>query len=432
MGTFHFTGRLGYPAVYFRVYIMVKITLCSLLLLTSCIQLPCQALNPDGTAPVQRLQPEFGIFDQSQNSALSRIYKMEAAFFGRAYDKDDLNRRVNRLENNVFGGVSYDALNDRLTRLERSLGREPQLKIENPRAQKQSVKAQPQAKVSADKKFADLLTRAQADISLKRFHAAAEELMSAIQLNPSSALAFRQLGDVLVELKDKEGALESYKACFENDPFGENGKYAKTKLLSLSASNARSKTAPQDTQPVVENTINTMNRQVSEYATRMRYESMRNSARIARESAYSFNRDNVPAYSLNNADYYLRRAQRGLGGGYGGYGGGGRGGRNGFGYPGEISDLNYMRSSWARTDSRVRAMAMQREAAQRAAYVSESAANLKEQLLRPQKKGDAHLRALGTNVYVRYYGDETPSSSDDNPPEDPALELRAKQQQLKR
>ncbi|MCW5823808.1 MAG: hypothetical protein KIT34_13465 [Cyanobacteria bacterium TGS_CYA1] len=410
---------------------MVKISLCSLLLLASCIQLPCQALNPDGTAPVQRLQPEFGIIDQSQNSALSRIYKIEAAFFGRPYEKENLNQRVNRLENNVFGSVSYDALNDRLTRLERSLGREPQLKIENPRAPKQIAKVQPQAKVTPDKKFADFLNSAQADISLKRFHAAAEELMNAIQINPSSSLAFRQLGDVLVELKDRDGAIESYKACFENDPFGENGKYAKTKLLSLSASNARSKTAPQDTQPVVENTINTVNRQVRDYRTRVQNEGMRISARIARESAYRFNRDNMPAYGLNNADYYLRRAQRGLGGaGLGG--GGGRGGRNGFAYPGEISDLNYMRSNWARTDSRVRAMAVQREAAQRAAYVAESATNLKDQLLRPAKKGGARLRALGTNVYVRYYGDETPSSTDEKVPEDPALELRAKQQQLKR
>lgn len=404
---------------------MVKITLCSLVLLTSCMQLPCQALNPDGTAPVQRLEPEFGIIDQSQNSALSRIYKIEAAFFGHPYDKDDLSQRVNRLENNVFGSVSYDALNDRLSRLEKALGREPHLNIVNPHIPKQAAKTQSQAKESQDKRFADMLNKAQADIALKRFHAAAEELMNAIQINPSSSLAFRQLGDVLVELKDHDGALESYKACFENDPFGENGKYAKTKLLSLSASNAVKKTAPQDTQPVVENTINTVNRQVREYSNRMQYESMRNSTRITREAALGFTRDTIPRYDLNSADYILRRAQRGLGSSFG------AGGRAGFA-PNEISDLNYMRSNWARTDSRVRAMAVQREAAQRAAYVAESATNLKDQLLRPAKQGGARLRALGTNVYVRYYGDETPSSSDDKIPEDPALELRAKQQQLKR
>lgn len=399
------------------------------------MQLPCQALNPDGTSNVQRLQPQSGIFDQSQNSALSRIYKIEAAFYGRGYVKDDLHQRVNRLENNVFGSVSYDALNDRLTRLERALAKEPQLKIENPRTQKQTVNAQPQTKESPDKKFADILNKAQADISLRRFHAAAEQLMNAIQINPSSSLAFRQLGDVLIELKDQEGALESYKACFENDPFGENGKYAKAKLLSLSAFNARSKTAPQDTQPVVQNTISTVNRQVREYSERMQYESRRNSARISREAAYSMNQRNFPDYQNISADQYLTRARQGLGGGPmgGGFAGSGRGRRTRIDYnPREISDLGYLRSNWARTDARVRAMATQREASQKAAYVAESAANLKDQLLRPHKNGSARLRALGTNVYVRYYGDETPSSNDEVVPEDPALELRAKPGQLKR
>ncbi len=410
---------------------MVKSSLCSFLLLTCCIQLPCQALNPDGTSPVSRLQIETPILDQSNNSALSRIYRLEAAFFGCGYNKEDLHQRVNRLENNVFGSISYDALNDRLTRLERALGKEAQLKIENPKVSKPVPRTQNIAKDSPDKKFADLLNRAQADISLRRYHAAAEELMNAIQINPSSSLAFRQLGDVLVELKDQEGALEAYKACFENDPFGENGKYAKAKLLSLSAHNARNKTAPQDTQPVVENTVNTVNRQVREYANRMQYESQRNIQRISREAAFGLNQRNN-TYAFENADAYLRRARQGLGGGGagGGFAGTGQGGRNY--YPGEISNLNYLRNSWARTDARVRALAVQREAAQRAAYVAESAANLKDQLLRPQKKGTARLRALGTNIYVRYYGDETPSSAEEIVPEDPALELRAKPEQLKR
>ncbi|QQR57135.1 MAG: hypothetical protein IPG59_19445 [Candidatus Melainabacteria bacterium] len=410
---------------------MVKLTLCSLLLLTSCIQLPVLALNEDGTSGVPRLQPEYGIIDQSQNSAVSRIYKIEAAFFGHAYDKDNLHQRINRLENNVFGNSSYDAINDRLDRLERALGREPKLKIENPPAAKAKAKSQSApAKDSPDKKFADMLNRAQADISLRRFHAAAEELMNAIQINPSSSLAFRQLGDVLVELKDSEGAIESYKACFENDPFGENGKYAKAKLLSLSGRNARSKMAPQDTEPVVQNTITTVNSQVRDYANRMQYEARRNSMRISRESALGFPPGFVPAYDTGG---YSRRGRRGMGGGAYGFGGGGGGFRGlGGGYgPGEISDLNYLRGNYGRTDVRVRAMASQREAAQRAAYVAESATNLKDQLLRPHKKGQARLRALGTNVYVRYYGDETPSSSDEKIPEDPEIKPRTKPGQLK-
>ncbi len=154
--------------------------------------------------------------------------------------------------------------------------------------------------------------------------------------------------------------------------------------------------------------------------------------RISRESALGFPAGFAPA---NDTADYSRRGRRGMGGGGYGYGGGRGGyggGFRGVGYgPGEISDLNYLRGNYGRTDVRVRAMASQREAAQRAAHVAESATNLKDQLLRPPKKGGARLRALGTNVYVRYYGDETPSSSDEKIPEDPAIELRAKPGQLK-
>jgi hypothetical protein len=67
------------------------------------------------------------------------------------------------------------------------------------------------------------------------------------------------------------------------------------------------------------------------------------------------------------------------------------------------------------------------EAAQKAASVQESAANLKDQLLRPGRlKDDAQLKALGTSLYCRYYGDASPSTDEPTVPEDPVQELKAR------
>lgn len=408
---------------------MVKFLLSSLVLLISFTYLPVPATAQisEGT-PVPRLEPQYGIMDQSTNSAISRVFKIEAAFYGRPYDKDNLHQRLSRLENNVFGSTSYDSMNDRLDRLERALGKGIPLKVENPKTK--PVKTRPVVqKETPDKKFADLLNSAQADISLRRFHAAAETLMNAIQINPSSSLAFKQLGDVLVELKDLEGAIEAYKACFENDPFGENGKYAKTKMLSLSARRAKSKLGPNDGPDVVNNTVNTMNRQVTDYTQRMRREGERTAQWRIRSGDLEVNRirRETDQWILDSRSY---STTGGLS--FGGRGGARRGGGGRYNYGGgrEISDLGRLRSNWVRTDSRRQSYAALREAAERSRHFTESAANLKDQLSRPRKKGGVNLRSLGTNVYVRYYGDETPSSPDDTIPEDPALELKAKPESL--
>lgn len=436
-GTLRNRGRRFNPAVYFGSRSqVVKFLLSSLVLLTSFTYLPALG-QIDSGKPVPRLEPEYALSDQSNSSAMGRIYKIEAAFFGHPYDKENLHQRLSRLENNVFGNASYDSLNDRLDRLERALGKGIPLKVENPKTAPVTKTKQVVQKDTPDKKFANLLNAAQADISLKRYHAAAEELMNAIQINPSSSIAFRQLGDVLVELKDNEGAQEAYKACFENDPFGENGKYAKTKMLSLSARRAKSKLGPHDSPETVTNTVGTMNRQVTDYTTRMRAEGQRNSDwklysgdleinRIRRETDQWL----LDARSYSNAGGLPFGGRSGGRGGYRYRGGGGGGGFNGYGGR-DISDLGYLRSNWVRTDSRRQALNAQREAAERSRHFSESAANLKDQLSRPRKNGQPNLRSLGTNVYVRYYGDDNPSSGDDKIPEDPALELKAKPQSLK-
>ncbi|NJL73100.1 MAG: SDR family NAD(P)-dependent oxidoreductase, partial [Candidatus Competibacteraceae bacterium] len=45
----------------------------------------------------------------------------------------------------------------------------------------------------------------------------AQRTMESIKLNPRFPDAYAYMGDVLLKLKDREGAKEAYKACFEVD-----------------------------------------------------------------------------------------------------------------------------------------------------------------------------------------------------------------------
>lgn len=123
----------------------------------------------------------------------------------------------------------------------------------------------------------------------------------------------------------------------------------------------------------------------------------------------------------------------GYGGGFGanayGYGGGGYGvggfgagygGSGSNGWAGEISNLGAIRSNYVRTDAQVQANRANIEGYSKAASVQESATNLKDQMLQPLLPGDARLRALGTSLYARYYGDGMPST-DERPLVDPSL-----------
>jgi len=49
-------------------------------------------------------------------------------------------------------------------------------------------------------------------------------------------------------------------------------------------------------------------------------------------------------------------------------------------------------------------------------------------LAEPKRPGEPKLRALGTQLYVRYYGTE--DHSDPTPPEDPPIELKATELKL--
>lgn len=84
------------------------------------------------------------------------------------------------------------------------------------------------------------------------------------------------------------------------------------------------------------------------------------------------------------------------------------------------------RQAYARTDAMVQAARARTEAAQKATFTQESANNLKALITAKLLPGGAKLRAFGTTLNARYYGDETYNLAPWYIPREAALELKAK------
>ena len=198
---------------------------------------------------------------------------LERRFYAKTYEGESAQKRLARLEISVFGELRQGRPeSDRLHDLNNAV-----LEKERAALTAGAVGAAKLAtrKPEGGKKKETYLTwyrKAGADIRLKRYHAAADELLEAIKLNPRFPNAYAYMGDVLLKLKDREGAKEAYKACFEVDPAGRYGRYGRAKLLGLAHQEAYQRTAPQDSPKVVERTINTINRQSNDLASRYQLE----------------------------------------------------------------------------------------------------------------------------------------------------------------
>ncbi len=120
---------------------------------------------------------------------------------------------------------------------------------------------------------------------------------------------------------------------------------------------------------------------------------------------------------------------------------------NSSGNPSNMSAINQMRqrnwnpamgqqtaynySSAAAADAQVQAMRRQQADAQAALSTQESANNLERLMGENKSSGSPRLRALGTNLFVRYYGTHNQDGSEvSTPPADPVQELKAREMSL--
>ncbi len=347
----------------------------------------------------------------AQDLMNARLIELEARYFGHSYAQEPVEKRLRRLENLIFGQVSSDHAPLRLHKIEQALAKSgnqkktdlaklPPLSLPVPKKQGKAKKLT----------FNQTYAIAAQDIKLKRYHAAADGLLKVINMNPRYSPAYAYLGDVLIKLKDYEGAKEAYRAGFEVDPFGQYGRYGKARLMGMAADEGYRRTQPQDTPIVVERTLKLINKQSNDLGNRYATEGQT-------WSRWRTDLANIQLRRLAQDSHSQVQVLR----------------RRGYQLynDNEMSNLESLRTSYLRNDAVVQGTRARAEATRKAAFVAQSASNLKSLMMQPTRPGNAKLRALGTNLYVRYYGNETPSWTESPVPEDPAIELAAKANKLK-
>lgn len=348
--------------------------------------------------------------EQAASTEDATLSTIEAKLFQHSYSSELTEERLFRIEKLVFGNRSSGKTGDRIERIESALKFQTTISSQ---ANVETEKSPPQT-LNAQESFAQAMRNGKAEFNIQRYHSAQEHFEKAIAASPNSAAAYAHLGDTLLRLQDRAGAREAYKACFRADPFGEYAAYAKNYLLMLTNEQAYNKTAPQDTPITVERTIRTINNQADDAHRRhishgeIHANHRLRLGEIEADLILGLHPQRNRRQSVYDPFYVYDPNDRT-----------------------DISNLAQIRTSYIRSDSRVQANRVRVEAAKRAALVQESAANLKELLLQPAKPGEAKLRAMGTNLYVRYYGDDVPSSNDSLVPLDPPpTELHAQAEKL--
>jgi tetratricopeptide (TPR) repeat protein len=309
-----------------------------------------------------------------------------------------------------------------------------------------------------------LLEDGKQDFAIKRYHAAADEFGQVVKAEPSNSVAYYWLGRALEELKDRDGAKAMYEASFKLDPFGTEGREAREQLFNLETKKA-ALDHPTDGVKVTKDTVRIINSQAGDlrqrkidYGNRMAQYKMNMGAAQAAQFGYNgpMNIGNItdPNAQYNNLGT-LRAIKSQVQAGYGNQAGGNpyMGGAGMAGGPGmagamgaaggtgampyntnyrmygqqPVSNFSTMDSSYVRSDARVQATGYQSDALHSAAEVQKSANNLQELIGDPRHDLEPHLRALGTNLYVRNYSEH---DNDTTVPVDPPVELRAHEMRL--
>jgi tetratricopeptide (TPR) repeat protein len=232
----------------------------------------------------------------------------------------------------------------------------------------------------------------------KRFHTAAMFFEEACAKDPMNWKPHFYLARTLEQLREYEAAKAEFEYCFRLNPFSKEGRLAKQAVLELASDREKRKHVAEDPM-IVQQALRLLNMQSADLKGRIRAEANRLATdRMARAAQ----RLNLPVETNPNRyrRWYYRPDE-------------------------EVSNRTYIQNSWHRNDAMREAALARYEAARRSVEIQKSANNLKLLIADPSNKpGNAKLRALGTNLYVRFYGSP---ERDDVPGEDKPLELRARQ-----
>jgi len=226
-----------------------------------------------------------------------------------------------------------------------------------------------------------------------RYHAAEANFEQALAANRNDTRALLMLGRTREFLKDPEGAKEAYTAAFKINPFNADGAQAKSALVNLAAKVEGQKHAPLDDERTMRKSAHLIQKQGRELGQR------------------NINYGNALARDRINLTFLSALAE------------GQPLGRLNWRRRGVVSSWEENKQAFRQFDDRAQAFNYRANAARTAAAAENSANNLVLLLGEHDNGTNPHLRALGTNLYVRNYGS---SPLDDLSPDDPPLELHAK------
>jgi tetratricopeptide (TPR) repeat protein len=233
----------------------------------------------------------------------------------------------------------------------------------------------------------------------QRYHAALSLFSEAQLANPGDQSLQLNLGRTYEMLRDPVTAKNCYLRAYMSAPFTSVGKAAKQALMNLSASVQAKAHAPVDDAKEVERAVKTIQQQTADAQDRIAQE-----AEVT--ARHRINLGAIEAARISGVahEYY-------------------RGFRRDPDERAEISNWERIQTMYQVTDAQAQADRARADGFLRQSFLQESANNLMSLIgARKILPDDAVLRALGTNLYVRYYGSP---EFDDLPPPDPITELKA-------
>ncbi len=317
------------------------------------------------------------------------LSSLEEKLFNRDFTKDSVSERLARLEDFVFGAKTNAENEDRIEKLQKALK-----KNSSPSESAPALKTVSKAKTAASpgpRGVLSIINQGIDNYNRHRFHNAEDDFNQALELAPGMSRIYVYLGVTLLQINQRQSAIDAMKAAYELDPFGTYGRYAKHCLIVLMGDDAVRRRGPKDNLKVVKKTVDNVNSQA--YADAARHSNIGQSiARAKQISASNFRVQQDPEN-----------------------------------YSNELA----LKQAFVRTDAMVQAAKARQEAAKRAADTRESANNLKALITAKHLPGDAKLRAFGTTLNTRYYGDETYNLAPHYIPREAPLELKASAKSIK-
>lgn len=231
----------------------------------------------------------------------------------------------------------------------------------------------------------------------KRFRTAAMFFEEACARTPMNWKPHFYLARTLEQLREYDAAKYEFEFCFRLNPFSKEGRLAKQAVLDLASDREKRKHVADDPM-IVQQALRLLNMQSADLKGRLRADAERQAQERMRLAAQRLQL-RVESDPTRYRRWYYRQDD-------------------------EVSNRSYIQNSWHRNDAMREAALARYEAARRSVEIQKSANNLKLLIADPSNKpGNAKLRALGTNLYVRFYGSP---ERDDVPGEDKPLELRAR------